>query len=266
MLNHRSFKLIARSAVGPRNYTALARAAWIYECPFAAVSRYFSGGGHYPCSVRVRTPTGPQSVTLFGGQDAITVHEIFCRQDYRCPSPPRVVVDIGANIGVSALYFLTRSSSVYCELYEPDPRNLPKLSHNLRGYRERFTLHEMAVADREGVLSFAREPTGRYGTLETDSWVWHNPAGIETDRISVRVAHVNTVLDRAISRHGAVDLLKIDTEGSELATLLAIEPALRASVRHIVIEWAEEDIKLEGFSALRSCDTVMFTNEHFGSS
>lgn len=262
MLNDRSFNLIIRNVVQPRNYAALARVGWVYERPFAGISRYFFGGGRYPYSMRVRTPTGLHPVTLFGSQDAITMYEIFCREDYRCPSPPRVVVDLGANIGISALYFLTRSRAVYCELYEPDPRNLPKLLHNLRGYSGRFVIHETAVADREGVLPFRREPTGRYGRLETDSWVWNNPAGMDTEIINVRVEHVNTVLDQAISRHGVIDLLKIDTEGSELATLLAIEPTLRANVRCIIIECFEHNVKLDGFSASSSCDTITFTNEN----
>src|ERR1700744_4648739 len=99
MLNGRSFKMITRNVTRPSNYAALARTIQVYQHPFTAASRYFLGSGDYPCSAQVRTPIGPQDVTLFNSQDAITLHEIFCREDYRCPSP-QVVVDIGANIGV----------------------------------------------------------------------------------------------------------------------------------------------------------------------
>jgi FkbM family methyltransferase len=260
MLNDRSFKLIAHNVARPSNYAALARTWRVYEHPLTAASRYFLGSGDYPCSVRVRTPIGPRNITLFNSHDAMTVHEIFCREDYRCSSPPQVVVDLGSNIGVSALYFLTRSQSTYCELYEPDPRNLPKLLQNVQEYSGRFTLHEVAVADRQGVLSFGREQTGRYGSLETDGWDGNSPGGVHTEMISVRVQHVNTVLDEAISRHGVIDLLKIDTEGSELTTLRAINPELLARVRQIVIEWSDHHIRLGGFRASSSCDTIMFRN------
>jgi FkbM family methyltransferase len=259
MLN-RSLKMIARNIIRPSNYIALARAARVYERPLAAVSRYFLGRGEYPCSVRVRTPIGSQDITLFNCHDAITLHEIFCREDYRCPSP-KVVVDLGSNIGISALYFLTRSHSTYCELYEPDPQNLPKLLQNLKGHVGRFTLHEVAVADKQGVLAFTREPTGRYGTLETNSWLWNSPSN--SGQISVSVEHVNMVLDKAISRHGTIDLLKIDTEGSELTTLLAINPALLTRIRHIVIEWPDHRVKLDGFHASTTCDTIMFRNNRY---
>src|SRR5690348_12758294 len=147
MLNDRSFKLITKNVMRSTNYVALARAARVYERPLKSAARYFMGSGDYPCSVRVRTPLGLQSLNLFGSHDAVTVHEIFCREDYQCPSPPQVVIDLGSNIGVSALYFLTRSPFTYCELYEPDPRNFPKLLQNIQGYSERCVVHQRAVAD-----------------------------------------------------------------------------------------------------------------------
>lgn len=262
MLNDRSPSLIVNNIVRPSNYIALARAARVYERPLASAARYFIGRGDYPCSVRVRTPIGSQGLTLFNSHDAITVHEIFCREDYRCPSPPQVVIDLGSNIGISALYFLTRSPSTYCELYEPDPRNLPKLLKNIEGYTGRFTLHQAAVADTEGVLPFARERTGRYGTLDTNSSYWDREhGGAEADEIKVRVEHVNTVLEQAVSRHSIIDLLKIDTEGSELATLHAIEPALLEHIRHIVIEWPDHNVKLDGFRVSATCNAIMFEND-----
>jgi FkbM family methyltransferase len=260
VLNGRHLGLIIRNAVRPENYIALSRMSQTYEHPVMVAYRYFLGRGSYPCSICVKTPIGLQSATLFNSQDAVTLHEIFCRQDYRSPSTPKIVVDIGSNIGLSALYFLTRSPSVYCELYEPDPRNAPKLLQNLERFTGRFTFHETAVADRQGFLSFAREPTGRYGSLEKSTWVWTGSSSIETDKIDVRVEHINTVLRQAIALHGTVDLLKIDTEGSELATLLAIDISLRTHVRNIVIEWPDKRLKVDGFSAVSSCDTIMFTN------
>ena len=259
MLNDRSFKLIVRNVGRPRNYASLIQAAVIFERPLAFMPRYFLGSGDYPCNVRVRTPIGPQSVKLYNSHDAITVHEIFCREDYRCSTPPKVIVDLGSNIGVSALYFLTRSSSSFCELYEPDPRNHPKLLSNIQRFSDRFVLHRNAVADTEGVLPFACEPTGRYGSLNIKSvgtdTRWQE--GIE--EISVQVEHINTVLDRAIGRHGVVDLLKIDTEGSELATLRAIDPSLLTHIRNIAIEWADGDISLDGFNVSSSCDVIRFS-------
>lgn len=258
MLNDRPLWLIARNVLRVNNYAALVRMNRVYELPLAAASRYFLGRGEYPSSVTVRTPIGPQVVTLFNSHDAITLHEIFCREDYRCPSVPQIVIDLGSNIGISALYFLTRSPSVYCELYEPDPLNIPRLSFNLRPFEGRFTLHERAVADKEGSSSFIREPTGRYGSLA--SGVCSEPSA---DKINVWVEHINNVLSDALSHHQIIDLLKIDTEGAELATLFAIDQTFLSRIRYIVIECFDRRIRLDGFGASSSCDTIMFANEGF---
>jgi FkbM family methyltransferase len=263
VLNDRSLWLIARNVARPSNYVALAQMTRVYDHPVEAASRYFLGRGEYPCPVGLRTPLGPQTVTLFSSHDAITVHEIFCRNDYRSPTPPQVVVDLGSNIGVSALYFLTQSPTSQCELYEPDPRNIPKLLQNLQGFEGRYTLHETAVSDSEGMLPFSREQTGRYGTLDVQA---DGAKDGTKEQIDVRVEHINTVLDQAVSRHGTVDLLKVDTEGSELRTVTAIEPALLAHVRRIVIEWFDPTVSLEGFDASSSCDTVTFINKQGPSS
>lgn len=270
MLNDRPAWLIARNVIRPTNYAALSRMLRVYERPLPAAARYFLGRGEYPCSVHVRTPAGVIPVTLFNSHDAITVHEIFCREDYSCPTAPRVVVDLGSNIGISALYFLTRSPQTYCELYEPDPRNSSRLLINLEGFSERFTLHEHAVADRQGVLPFGREPTGRYGSLNLNTSglsadaadsAANSPGGAGTDVIDVQVEHVNSALQRAIARHGVIDLLKVDTEGTEMATVMAIDPALMPYIRRIVVESFERHVELAGFEASWSCDTIMFTNE-----
>jgi FkbM family methyltransferase len=257
VLNDRPAWLIARNAFRVSNYAALIRMGKVYERPLAAAAAYFLGGGEYPGSVRVRTPAGALEIKLFSSHDAVTVHEIFCRRDYWCPSAPQVVVDIGSNIGISALYFLTHSPSTYCELYEPDPRNVARLRENLEGFADRFTLHEHAVADRGGVLPFRQEPTGRYGALDVGS----GPVVKSGDVIDVRVEHINEVVDRTLTRHGRIDLLKIDTEGIELATVMAIDADMRRRIRRIVIESFEGGVELPGFEVSSSCDTLTFSNK-----
>jgi FkbM family methyltransferase len=261
LLNGRPLSLVSRNLFAPSNYIALARAVRVYDEPLQAVSRYFLGRGSYPCSVRLQTSAGPQTVTLFCSHDAITVHEIFCRRDYWFGVPPKVVVDVGSNIGISALYFLTRSPEAYCDLYEPDPRNIDKLRSNLEPFSGRFTLHQTAIADREGALPFSREPTGRYGSLDPEPWV-----RTKADVVTVKVEHINTALERALSRAGTIDLLKIDTEGSELATVQAIDSGLRQRIRHIVIESHDHRVDIDGFRTDSQCDAVRFTNRQLSDS
>jgi FkbM family methyltransferase len=250
-LNARPWWLIRRNLFRFANYGALARSIRVYVHPVDALRRYFFGGGPYPTAIGVRTPLGRRDVVVFGGHDVITIHEIFCRRDYRCDRP-RVVVDVGSNIGVSALYFLTRSSSAYCVLYEPLPSNVARLRENLAGLEGRFEVHEAAVATCAGTQAFVVEGTGRYGRLAGTDEGAH-------ETIDVQVLDVNDVLAQVIADHGRVDLLKVDTEGLELDTLHAIRTELRQQIGHLAIEWFGPTEPLPGYRTKRVADVVNYT-------
>ena len=58
-------------------------------------------------------------------------------------------------------------------------------------------------------MRFGVEPTGRYGGI-----------GLELDgSIEVDCLEINDVLERVLEREPAIDVLKLDTEGLELATV-----------------------------------------------
>jgi hypothetical protein len=99
----------------------MARSYPLSDLP-ANARRYLTARGEYPYVCRVRTPSGTIAPTLYSSHDILTVNEIFCRGDYRYGPDLRVAVDVGANIGISALYFLTRNSGARVYAFEPDPR------------------------------------------------------------------------------------------------------------------------------------------------
>ena len=103
-----------------------------------------------PIPVRGSDPAGIVAPTLFSSHDMVTVNEVFCREDYRAGPELEVVVDIGSNIGISALYFLTRSHRARVWLYEPVPANVERLRANLARFEGRWRLDQAAVADRDG--------------------------------------------------------------------------------------------------------------------
>ena len=158
--------------------------------------------------------------------DVWTVVEIFCREDYRADTSIRVVVDVGSNIGISALYFLTRNDASRCYLYEPDPRNVERLERNLDVLRSRWRLEPVAVGPTGGMVDFAREETGRYGGVGASG----------TDVIRVTCWAINDLLAEVLEREEAIDVLKVDTEGLEPATVAGIRPELLARIRTIYFE------------------------------
>src|SRR5262245_33582109 len=137
LLGGRPIDKVLISPFRARNYAALLGMMRVLPDFPNFLIRYLTEKGSYPYRLEVRTPTGNIVVTLYNHHDLLTANEIFCREDYRVPHEIKIVVDIGSNIGLSALYFLTRNRTVRCHLFEPDPRNLEKLRLNLRGFEQR---------------------------------------------------------------------------------------------------------------------------------
>ena len=146
-------------------YLAFINIFILFKRPLDVLVRYVLEVGDYPKRFLIRTPLGLQSVTAFSHPDLITLIECFGKLDYRAPKNTSVVVDFGSNIGISALYFLTRNPDAKVYLFEPVPRNIERLKENLKGFENRYELKECAVGVEEGQLDFACDETGRHGGL-----------------------------------------------------------------------------------------------------
>lgn len=226
MLWNRPFKDYVAALVQKEHYIAVFNMARRYPEPARNFYRYLTGRGRYPYYVRVRTPLGTIEPRLDSFHDLLTVNEIFCRLDYAADPGIRTVVDLGSNVGISALYFLTRNAQVKCHLFEPNPRNVSRLRANLAAFGDRYRLVEKAVAFERGQVEFGIEPTGRYGGI-----------GVATgSTINVECLHINDVLESVLLEAGSIDILKIDTEGAEIATVEAIDQSLARRIRRIFLE------------------------------
>ena len=251
LLGDRPLGFVVRNVAQPRNYVALVNMTRRYPHPLEAAQRYFRGRGSYPVQFAVRTPTGTMHPTLWSYHDMITLHEMFCREDYAVPAAPPTVVDVGSNIGLSALYFLTRGPRVHCHLYEAVPRNVERLRQNLAPFQGRYEVQEVAVADFDGEAAFGVEETGRYGGLGVDL----------PDTTTVRCRHINSVLEDVLATAHRIDVLKIDVEGHEAKLVAAIRPDLLARIELIYAEVFEIDMPVpDGFAATESCDTMRLRN------
>lgn len=247
LLAHRSAGKIIEAALQKRHYAAFARMARFSGSFWDTLSRYLTGKGDYPTRVPVRTPLGTIRPTLYSYYDLLTLNEIFFREDYPASPSDRVVVDIGSNIGLSALYFLTRGPDAHCHLFEPDPRNVDRLKDNLSAFADRFDLSDSAVADQTGSVRFGLDLTsGRYGGLKVDFGNF----------TTVDCVHINTVLKTISDRHAGIDILKIDTEGAEIQTIAAIDPAYLLKIKKIYIEAAPDRDIHPGFFRQRQYGTV----------
>lgn len=251
LLGDRSLRFVAENATEPANYRALANMARRYPRPLEGYGRYLFGHGSYPTRFAVRTPTGIVRPMLWSFHDMLTLNEVFCREDYAVPAPPALVVDLGSNIGITALYFLTRGPGVRCRLYEPVPANVERLRRNLEGFEDRYELEQVAVADFHGEASFRLDPYGRYGSLGEGG----------EDMTQVPCRHIDAILEDALAGADTISLLKIDVEGYEATLLRSARPDLLARVARIYLEDPDGDIvPPDGFVADKSFATARLRN------
>jgi FkbM family methyltransferase len=196
------------------NYKAVREFLKVHQRPLRILFEEVFSLGTYPRTVTIKTPTGPVSVQLFSAADMSTLNLVFCRHDYYLPQNTRVVVDIGSNIGLTTLYWLTRNTESFVYCYEPAPVSYDRLMHNLRAFSGRFLARRAAVSDFNGSATLGMEPTGVDSSLELKS----------NHSVTCQVVHINEVLETALDQHGHIDVLKVDSEGHEQRTFQAIAP------------------------------------------
>jgi FkbM family methyltransferase len=227
-LGGRSTGAVLSAAFRRRNYRGGAEALRRYQAPWSDLRRYVVGSGSYPYRCRIRTPAGVVAPTLNSRHDMLTAHEVFCRRIYPVDPGSAVIVDMGANIGISALYFLTEAPRARCHLFEPNPVMIGRLRENLRDFSQRVVIHEVAVATFEGTVGFGVEESGRYGGI-----------GVPTNEtIVVPCRSARSVLEDVVKAEGEIDLLKIDVEGIELELLRSLPITLLECVHAIHVETA----------------------------
>lgn len=136
---------------------------------------------------------------------------IFLDREYDCAkiahTPPRTVLDLGANIGMGTLFLATLFPDAEFLCVEPDPRNLALLRDNLALNRVRATVHEGAVAATAGTMNLRVSDDPTCSALESSPM--HATQGI----VPVEVSTIPALLKDAGWQK--IDLLKIDIEGSE---------------------------------------------------
>jgi FkbM family methyltransferase len=159
-----------------------------------------------------------------------------------------VVVDFGSNIGISALYFLTRNKDIKVYLFEPVPKNILRLKENLKGFENRYILNECAVGIERGQFDFSCDETGRYGGLIKGGASHFSQS--DQKIISVKVIRANQVLEEILCQHKFLDILKIDVEGYESKILSHLSLEIISCVDRIYAE-TTDCLKLQGFSAKR---------------
>ncbi|RYY67591.1 MAG: FkbM family methyltransferase [Chitinophagaceae bacterium] len=155
-----------------------------------------------------------------------TYAELFEQGIYAFPSdrPDPLIVDCGANIGISVLYFKTLFPQARIIAFEPDPGNFELLQRNVRDNGlTGVDLRQAAVWNAHDTLRFAQN-----GSQDSHIVEGAEPAGATIEVQAFRLAE--------LLRDHDIDCLKVDVEGAENIILQDCLPYLRR-VRYLFVEY-----------------------------
>lgn len=221
----RTLKRVVSAAFNRWHWITLAKSFFIIKNPASYLIRYVSGMGFFPWIVAIRTPVGAVEVALKRFEDLYTINEIFIWEVYKTRGPCKFI-DIGGNVGIASLYFLTRSEDSVGVLVEPLPENIARAAALLDRFGERIRLVNSAVAAEDGRLVIGVESTGRYSGVDC----------VGGEMLEFPALSVNTVLKEALESWERVNVVKIDCEGAEREFMPRINEEYLLSVDKFILE------------------------------
>lgn len=177
-----------------------------------AISRYMSLASYM--TLRKKRRYEPGKTTLLGKEvfysDACTflegVNELFIQESYwfPCKNKTPFILDCGANIGLSTIYFKTLHPSSQVIAFEPDSRIHWIFEKNIKSFGfKNITANNSAIWTANGELQFISEG-GYSGRVDYSS----------QSKEYVKACRLRDYLDHP------VDFLKLDIEGCEVDVLL----------------------------------------------
>lgn len=160
------------------------------------------------------------------GSDSYIFSEVFLRRyyDFKLPGSPSYILDLGANIGLTTIYFSRMYPEARLAAVEPMPNNVEFLRWNLQANNVRSEVIPAAVAVEDGEVKM----------IVADRDYNHRITEGDDDR---------TIVVNAFSVPGLmtklgwprIDLLKIDIEGYE-SKLLRQNTEWLHSVNNLLLE------------------------------
>jgi len=182
--------------------------------------------------------------------DEIWAKEAYLPGDWTGPPAP-VVVDIGANVGVFAVWAARRLGAARIVAVEPSPPTAARLRRNLeRNRTSGATVLQAAVGARTAEAVLYRRGQPSLSTLyEQDVY-----GSSFSPEARVRVVTLGEIFEE--EGIDGCDLLKLDCEGAEYEILFAAGRDTLDRIRHIVGEYHE------GLTPHRPMDLFEFLESH----
>jgi FkbM family methyltransferase len=174
----------------------------------------------------------------FNRGDLQSLREVMLENVYACELPfkPRTLLDLGANIGLTSVWFANRIHSAPSECgssfllaVEPVSGNAKLAEMNFRSNHIPGEVIRAAVGLQSGEAWFEPQMESNLGRLVKEK--------AAADCTRVPVVGIRDLLDRF--PEGRVDLVKMDIEGGE-EVLLSHDTDWLARVKALIVEWHDD--------------------------
>jgi FkbM family methyltransferase len=159
------------------------------------------------CEFEASIPHYSQKIFLrLGTSDVASFKQVFVDNQYGLDlsTNPSIIVDAGANVGMSAAYYSLRYPSATIVAVEPGPSNFDVLSRNAKLFPKIIPIHA-ALWNHEGTVRIQNPGTGNWGMRVSED---NTSSGTDIRSVTVPALLKQLGIDR-------IDLLKIDVEGAE---------------------------------------------------
>jgi FkbM family methyltransferase len=180
----------------------------VYARLLAATRR--GGAPIRPLRLRLRLDDHDRDWWVADPGEVGALWELFIAEEYGeyLPADAKLVIDAGANVGTATVWFRLRFPQARIVAVEPDPGALERLRRNV-GDDPGVEIVQAALSDHDGTVRFARGPWTNIGHVVDGD----GPGTVAIDALSLET------LRERVAPGVPVDVLKIDTEGSEWTIL-----------------------------------------------
>ena len=148
-------------------------------------------------------------------KDLFTLEEVYCQGVYTAVleqmKDVTTIIDLGANIGISSVFFLDAYRDAKVFAVEPDPLNFELLKTNLKSYANRVDTFLGGLWQENSKAIFARRQDKRLVNEGRIIGGMKSPG--QDNEVVVEGLTISSLIEK--SSFDKVDVLKVDIEGNE---------------------------------------------------